>query len=257
MTYKKNTGKIIGAGLGLLSGGIIGAIIGLAIGSAIDNYSMGPLSSMNQAKRDYIYGLLVLIAAVMKADGSIKKSELNYVKAFLRNSHDEKTTLGLLKILQNILTQDIPLNHVCFQIRKSMRYGERIELLHFLFKLAHADSEIHITELQIILFIGKYLGINAYDVESLKSMYFTYNKANDNYSKQTSNNYELESCYTILKIPSTATDDEVRKAYKTMAVKHHPDKVAHMGEMAQQTATEKIKKINDAYEKIKKHRGIK
>ena len=62
--------------------------------------------------------------------------------------------------------------------------------------------------------------------------------------------------YEVLGISPNATDDEVKKAYRRMAMKYHPDKVANAGEEIRQQATDKFRAINEAYEHIKQQRGI-
>ena len=67
----------------------------------------------------------------------------------------------------------------------------------------------------------------------------------------------LEDAYKVLEVDPNATDDEVRSAYRRMAVKHHPDKVASLGEDIRQAANEKFQRINEAKERIYKARGMK
>jgi len=62
--------------------------------------------------------------------------------------------------------------------------------------------------------------------------------------------------YDVLEIPATATDEQVKKAYRKMAVKYHPDKVSYLGEEIQLAANEKFKKVNQAYQLISKERSI-
>jgi DnaJ like chaperone protein len=59
-----------------------------------------------------------------------------------------------------------------------------------------------------------------------------------------------------LEIDSSASDELLKKAYRKMAIKYHPDKISHLGEEFQNAAKEKFQKVNDAYETIKKERGI-
>jgi DnaJ like chaperone protein len=79
------------------------------------------------------------------------------------------------------------------------------------------------------------------DFNSLKAMFYA----------------DVDSDYKILEIHNSASDEELKKAYKKMAVKFHPDKVSHLGEEYQQDAKEKFQKVQQAYESIKKQRGIK
>ena len=68
---------------------------------------------------------------------------------------------------------------------------------------------------------------------------------------------EVDSAFKILEIEKSATDLEVKKAYRKMALKFHPDKVAHLGEDHQKAAREKFQKVQEAYEQICKERDIK
>jgi DnaJ like chaperone protein len=109
-----------------------------------------------------------------------------------------------------------------------------------LFGVAQADGKVDISELNAIASISRYMGVSAKDFESIKSMFVA----------------AVDSSYKILEIEKTATDDEVKKAYRKMAVKFHPDKVSHLGEDFQKKAKEKFQKVNEAYEQIKKERGM-
>ncbi len=66
-----------------------------------------------------------------------------------------------------------------------------------------------------------------------------------------------DDAYKILGIEKDASDDDVKKAYRSMAMKHHPDKVANLGEDVRKAAEEKFKSIQNAYERIKRERGLK
>ena len=248
-------GRLIGAGIGFATGGVIGALIGGAIGSMFDNISSGQKISgaengnrrqnwqqhrQQMSQRDFYSSLLVLIAAVMKADGVVKKSELDYVKRYLLSSFGENNATQMLHALRDVLQKDIPLTQVCSEIRQNMPYASRLELLHLLYAIAQSDGSIDRSELDVIQTIANGLGISSADAESIKATFYD----------------DLESAYTVLEIDSSASDDEVRKAYKKMAIKYHPDKVSHLGEDVQKSATEKFKKINEAYERIKKQRNI-
>jgi DnaJ like chaperone protein len=60
----------------------------------------------------------------------------------------------------------------------------------------------------------------------------------------------------VLGIEPSATEEEIKKAYRQMAIRYHPDKVAQMGEEYQKGAKEKFQQVQDAYDNIKKSRGI-
>lgn len=238
-----NFAKWIGGGLGWVFGGPIGGLIGFLFGTIIDSVTTQSIQ-VNQGRTtpgDYAISLLVLIAAVMKADGKIMKSELDYVKKFLVQNFGIDGTQEALTILKDLLKQEIPVEDVCEQISQKVDYSSRLQLMHFLYGLSHSDGRMEPAELNLIQRIANALGISASDNESIKSMFVS---------------DTLDSAYKILEVEPTASDDEVKKAYRKMAVTYHPDKVAYLGEEFRKAANEKFQKLNEAYEKIKKERGI-
>ena len=239
-------GKWIGAGLGfIVGGGPIGAIIGLSLGWMFDSASEKDMQTQAYSGRtttgDFAVSLLVLIAAVMKADNKIVRSELDYVKAFLSQRFGPDSAAEALKMLRDILKQDIPVREVCMQIRTRVDYPSRLELLHLLYGVANADKQVHEKEVKVIDEIGYYLGISSGDQNSIKNMFVK----------------SAKSSYKILGIEPGATDDEIKKAYRKLAKEFHPDRVSYLGDDFKKTAEEKFKKINDAYESVKAERGIK
>jgi DnaJ like chaperone protein len=143
-------------------------------------------------------------------------------------------------MLRDLLKQQIPVQDVCRQIRQNLDYSSRLQLLHFLFGIANADEQVHASELRTIELLAGYMGISSKDIESIKFMFVP----------------QTDSAYKILEIDSRATDEEVKKAYRRMANKFHPDKVSHLGEDFQKAANEKFQKVNKAYETIKRERKI-
>ena len=65
-----------------------------------------------------------------------------------------------------------------------------------------------------------------------------------------------EAIFRVLEILPDASNDEIKKAYRKMANKYHPDKVSHLGKEMQKMAEEKFKAVNDAYQRLKKDRNI-
>jgi DnaJ like chaperone protein len=176
----------------------------------------------------------------MKADGKVVKSELDYVKQFFVRQFGEESAKHALLTLKDILKQEIPVRDVCLQIKGNMDYASRLQLMHLLFNVSLADTVIHPLEFQLIEKISSYLGVSSTDFLSIKNMFIP----------------ETDSSYKILEIERTATDEEVKKAYRKMAVKYHPDKVSHLGDDVRKSADEKFSRVNEAYNKIKKERNM-
>jgi DnaJ like chaperone protein len=171
----------------------------------------------------------------------VMKSELDYVKNFFIRQFGLETANNRIQMLQEILKQDFKLPEVCQQIRQYMEYASRLQLLHYLFGLSSADGQFNPKEVEMIGLISGYLGIERQDFESIRAMFVK----------------DLNSAYKVLEINPEATDVEIKAAYRKMAVKYHPDKVAHLGEDIQTAAKEKFQQLNAAYEEIKKQRGMK
>lgn len=239
-------GKWIGGGLGWAFGGPIGAIIGFTVGSMFDG-GKGQAQTGSRTGYSgrtttggYVMSLLVLVAAVMKADGKVLKSELDYVKKFMVHNFGEASAVEAIKMLKDLLKQTIPVDEVCIQIRQNMNSSARLQLVHFLFGIAQADGHIDDTELKLITHICQQMGIPTSDYESIQAMFVP----------------NTDSDYTILEIDRNASDNDLKKAYRRMAMKFHPDKVGNLGEDFQNAAKEKFQKVNQAYENIKKERKV-
>jgi len=239
-------GKFIGGGLGFVLGGPIGALIGFAVGSMFDGTQIsvsGNGTGLNRTSEgDFKMSLLVLMACIMKADGRIDKSELAVVKKFLVVNFGEQGALDALQILKNLLEQNINETEVAAQIGQNLNYSSKLELLHLLFQIAYADGEVVASELNTIQRIATQFRIDRLDFESIKAPYMK--------------TIDRDWAYKSLEIEPTATDDEIKKAYRKMAKKYHPDLVNELGEDVKKSATEKFRSVNEAYESLKKQRGI-
>ncbi len=234
-------GKWIGAGLGWTFGGPLGAILGFALGSFIDATKVEVShGEQKTTPGDFIASLLVLVAAIMKADGKVVRSELDFVKKYFVQAFGSASATEALQMLRDILKQNINVQDVSYQIRQRMDYSSRLQLLHFLYGIADADGRIDPVELKLIEQISYHLGISSADSGSIKNMFIK----------------STDSAYKILGVDRTATDEEIKKAYRSLAVKYHPDKVNYLGEDIRKKAKEKFQQINEAYEAIKKERGI-
>jgi len=239
--------KLILTGLGWAFGGPLGGIIGYAIGALFSGNRPRVIRSEveetfgnTEEKRDFNVTLLVLSAAVMKADGNVKRSELDYVKRFFLQNFGQQRAENYIKMLREILDKDYIIYEVSQQVGRYMDYSSRLQLLHYLFGIADADGRITQEELGIINTISDYMGITSSDFASVKAMFIK----------------ETDSAYKILGVEPSATDEEVKKAYREMAKKNHPDLVTNLGEEVRQAAEKKFQEINGAYETIKKQRGL-
>jgi len=240
-------GKWIGGGLGWAFLGPLGGLLGFALGSMLDGSSTDPGQPQTRGRGygmttqgDFLSSLIVLIAAVMKSDRRILKSELDFVKEYFLRAYGEEPARQAVLILKNVLDQNIPVEEISRQIAQYMDYSSRLQLLHLLYGISKADGLVSEEEVKTIENIAHHMGIRTEDLISIRSLYA------DN----------LDAAYKALEITSSATDEEIKKAYRKMAVKYHPDKVSYLGDEIKKQANEKFQQLNSAYEKIKKARGL-
>ena len=132
----------------------------------------------------------------------------------------------------------------CHQIRSNMMYEQRLQLLNFLVMIAQADGVVSQAEIQALKEVAIHMGLSAEDVDQMLNL------------ASGSSSDSLADAYRILGISPEASNDEVKAAYRKMALKHHPDKVAALGEDVRRAAEKKFQEINDAKERIFKARGI-
>lgn len=264
-------GKWIGGYLGFVSAGPLGALIGFVVGSLFDsltsssftneydyqNYDNTSQTTYSREREyegqrnSFLISLLTLASYVIKADGKVMHSEMELVRQFLRQNFGEIAVQQGEEIMLRLFDHQkqvgatqfrSTIRSSCEQIAQNMDYSQRLQLLNFLVMIAQADGNVHPKEIEAIQEIGLSLHISQQDIDSMLNLR---GGAND-----------LDAAYKVLGISKDATDDEVKAAYRKMALKHHPDKVATLGEDVKKAAQKKFQEINDAKEKIFKARGL-
>ena len=262
-------GKWIGGVLGFMAFGPLGALAGIILGSFFEeganmtgqSFGGGPNYDDEYTRRDlyagernsFLFSMLVMASYIIRADGKIMHSEMEYVRQFLRRNFGEiAVSQGeeiLLKLFDQAKRMDQE-NNMGFkntirecgtQIAYNLSYEERLQLLAFLAEIAKSDGNVCAAEINALKEVAMAMGMSDREVESMLNL----------------KGSSLDDAYKVLEIEPTATDEEVRAAYRRMAVKHHPDKVASLGEDIRKAANEKFQKINEAKERIYQSRGLK
>lgn len=269
--------KWIGGFLGFITtGSILGALAGYALGALFE----GGLDAVNEPydgynnreyddndayrryqearqqqsyegqRNSFRFSLLVLAAYIIRADGRVMHSEMEVLRNFLRQNFGEQAVSQGEDIVKKLFERQkqegtgyrMTIRSACQQIAANMAYSQRLQLVNFLVMIAQADGSVVDAEISALREVAAMLGISSADVESMLNL----RSAKDN----------LEAAYKVLAISPSATDDEVKAAYRQMALKHHPDRVATLGEDVRKAAEKKFQEINDAKDKIYKARGI-
>jgi DnaJ like chaperone protein len=203
--------------------------------------STGGRYTADEQRNSFFVSLLVLSSAVIKADGQVSQSELNCVREFIRRNFGDSAVNEAMTMLDGFNRQQVNIYSVGPQIADNMNYSQRLQLFHYLVQIATADGNFSKSEKSVLEAIGAVIRLQNSDINSVIAMFY---REND------------ESAYAVLGISPNATDDEVKTAYRRMAMKNHPDKVASLGPEVQKAAEEKFRQIQDAYETIKRQRGM-
>ena len=228
--------------LGLVIGGPIGAIIGYFLGVFIEKSQIDIRRQAEQSTQDaFFLALSGLAAEVIKADGVVSKAEVLFAKEFFIREFGPATADRMMKRLKIFVSERVPVEQICRQISEIFDPSARLLIIHFLHGLAAADGEETLEEENLIKRIAVLLGVSAAENRSAGGMYRS----------------DLKACYDILEVSESASDEEVKRAYKKAAVKYHPDRVASLGPDVQKEANERFAKINAAYDQIKAARGMK
>ena len=264
-------GKWIGGFLGFITGGPLGALAGFALGSLFD-HGMDEVNKPGNGggegneysnayegeRNSFMFSLLVLSSYIIAVDGKIMHSEMELVRRFLLQNFGESAKKQGEEILLKLFEQQkrmgmqqyrSVIHDSCHQIRANMMYEQRLQLLNFLVMIAQADNVVSPEEVQALKEIAIHMGLEPSDVDQMLGMH-------GDSSSSASSDTSLDDAYRILGITPDASNDEVKAAYRKMALKHHPDKVAALGEDVRRAAEKKFQEINDAKDKIYKARGI-
>jgi len=251
-------------GMGMFEGnvivGIIGTIFGILLAVGIDRIIYPKKLKINANVLEATCKLSML---VMKADEYISTSELYVFRDYMIENFGSEVTADAIEIIKDLQYQKISSSKATSVINKRLNYSEKMQILQFLFQLAVADGEMQQEEQTILSQIADEMQILQTDFTYLKNAYnYMYNRQ---YSQQNnSNQYSssvrttdpMESDYAILGVKSTDSNEEIKAAYRRLALANHPDKVQHLGETAHAEAEKRFSKINESYNKIKKWRKL-
>lgn len=239
--------KWFGAILGYMFLRLPGAILGFLLGSLADGANSGSSTRMGDFGRtrvspaDFEINLLSLCSIVIKADGTVSQQELDYVRQYFLSTYGKERANAIFRTFNEVIKKrEISARRICEYLNARTRYEVRLQLIHFLFGIAQADGNARPSEIAKLREIAGYLKVGPSDFESIMAMFIR----------------SADTAYTILEIDRSATDQEVKQAYRTMAKKYHPDRVVTEDEAIRKGAEEKFKEVQKAYEAIQQERGL-
>ena len=231
-----NYAKWIGGGLGWMYGGPIGAFFGYQIGKYISR-------NFQSKETSFEMSLLMLSAIVIKVDGKIKKEELECVRRFFIQSFGKAKADRYFQVFNDVKNKQFPsVRSVCLEINKHVNHKTRLQIVHFLFSIANSDGLVDPKEIDVIKKISNYFWISDYDFNSIEAMF--------------SKNKNIDNAYDILGVSKKSTNDDIKKAYRKMVKKYHPDRLNNVSEDVIEMAKIKFQSVKDAYERVRSERNF-
>lgn len=223
-----------------------GAVIGYLIGSLLESNSSRPSFNPYQSSRqvtpaDFELNLLSLASLVVKADGKVSQTELDYVRMYFVQAYGKERANATFRLFNEVIKKrEVSAVKIANYLKQRTRYESRLQIIHFLFSIADADGHVSEAEIRMINEISGYMGVYPNDFSSIKAMFFK----------------NPDSAYKILEIDRNASVSEIKAAHRKMVKKYHPDKLQHLDEAHRRGGEEKFKKVQEAYEQIRKEKGF-
>lgn len=246
--------------MGYIAMGPLGALAGFFIGGLFDRNSEDTAAADPQSdtyyegqRNSFLFSLLVMASYIIRADRRIMHSEMEFVRQFLRRRFGEGAVVEGEQILLKLFDEAKKMDETSpggyqkmiidcgQQIAANLSYEQRLQLLSFLVQIAQSDGKVCPEEIAALKEVVQAMELAPQELDSLLHL----------------RGDSLEEAYQVLEVAPSATDEEVKAAYRRLALKHHPDRVATLGEDIRRAAEEKFQQINNAKEKIYKARGLK
>jgi len=260
-------GKVIGGAFGFMLGGPLGAVLGAAVGHNFDRGLSqttqafhGTAGDTERIQSAFFAATFSVMGHVAKADGRVSEIEISMANQIMSQMMLDAEQRKVAKGLFNEGKQDdFDLTGVLSQFKKECHRRSHLIQMFLEIQIATllADGVVHQKERNIIHDIGRQLGVNEGVIDQLISMvqgqqYY----AHTGETHKPASARDLREAYAVLGITSSASDEEIKKAYRRLMNQHHPDKLVSKGlpEEMMKMATEKTQDIKKAYEQIKRAR---
>ena len=206
-------------------------------------------ASQSESHNRFVWLLVNILVHISKIDGQVTKEEIGTIHRFFQyNLGYNQTKMHWVKeLIKEAISSTASLESLLQEFKSTFAYEPRLILLELVYQILYTKTEVPENELQIARNIASFLEISTYDQRTIEAKY--------QYRKQyrhTAGEVGGEQYYAVLGLDKGATMDEIKKAYRKLSMKYHPDKVRHLGEEFRTIAEQKMKEINAAYDYFKK-----
>jgi len=243
-------GKAAGAVLGGLTGGPAGAFIGSAVGHALDsNVLKFGWFDLHTAQQTFFEQTFAVMGYIAKSDGRVSEREIAVAEMVMQQMQmgTERRRTAIRQYNRG-KSPGFDLDRAVTAVKRDCgAHPEMLRLfLEYLIESAAADGRIAEASLRALHGVGRRLGIA--DTELVQMI---------NRRVHRGVGTPAVDPYGVLGLHADAGKVEVKRAYRRLMSRHHPDKLVAKGlpEEMLELAKEKTATISAAYEAIKNQRG--
>ncbi len=259
---RHKTGLVVGGLIGLMFGGPFGLIFGGALGFFAERAIRKVKAIAPQQL--FFRATFTAMGKIAKADGRVTESEIDFARSVMAQMklNDAARTLAIQYFTEG-KQPDLDLERVLrpLAIVLKSRFPVKLMFLELQLQAAMADGEMSAEELKVIETICHHLAFTPIEmravVERIRAAQ-AFNQHAGDWDRVSGQSQQslLEEAYGVLGVSPSATDAEVKKAWRKLMSHHHPDKLVSKGlpEEMLQLAKEKTQEIQSAYDRIRKAR---
>ncbi len=237
----------------LIYTGLAGVLIFIALFWGFSYWVQKKVATYEQSQSEshnrFVWLLVHVLMHTAKIDGRITKDEIQTIHRFFQyNLHYNQTKMLWVKEIIKEATGSSPsLESLLEEFKTTFAYEPRLILLELVFQILYTKQDVPEDELQIARRIAAFLEISSYDQRTIEAKY----KYGQQYSTTPSQD-SVAHYFATLGLEKGADMEKIKKAYRKLSMKYHPDKVGHLGDEFQKIAETKMKEINAAYDYFKK-----
>ncbi len=206
-------------------------------------------SSQSESHNRFVWLLVHILVHISKIDDEVTKEEISTIHNFFQYNlnYSQTQMLWVKELTKEALSSTASLDSLLEEFRSTFAYEPRLILLELVYQILFTKAKVPDNELQIARNIASYLEISTYDQRTIEAKYMYRQRQAGATQRETAEQY-----YATLGLEPGADQDTIKKAYRKLSMKYHPDKVVHLGKEFQKVAEQKMKEINAAYDHFKK-----
>jgi len=256
-------GKAVGGIIGLVAAGPIGSVLGVLLGHQLDEGGarLRRRPSSRQISQLFFEVAFEVMGQVAKVDGRVSEDEVRVARGIMHGMRlSDEQVRGAIDCFTRGKSADYPLAERLGQLGRQI--GDRAELARAFVQIqlqaALGAGPIDTYKRQLLWSVASALRVSRAELAQIESLLRAHGRGEQRAAAR-SEAEAVEQAYRVLGLASQASNDEIKKAYRRLMSRHHPDKLVARGlpESMAGVAEQKTHEVRSAYEKLRAQRGFK